>query len=40
MILTNPLLGPQDRHINRDRWRFRLRLSADFQACKAISLEV
>jgi hypothetical protein len=31
MILTNPLLGPQDRHINRDRWRFRLRLSADFK---------
>ena len=31
MILTNPLLGPQDRNINRDRWRFRLRLSADFK---------
>ena len=31
MILTNPLLGPQDRHINRDRWRFRLRLNADFK---------
>jgi hypothetical protein len=31
MILTNPLLGPQDRHVNRDRWRFRLRLSADFK---------
>jgi hypothetical protein len=24
-------LGPQDRNINRDRWRFRLRLSADFK---------
>jgi polyhydroxyalkanoate synthesis regulator phasin len=31
MILTNPLLGPQDRNINRDRWRFRLRLTADFK---------
>jgi len=31
MILTNPLLGPQDRNINRDSWRFRLRLSADFK---------
>jgi len=31
MILTNPLLGPQDRHVNRDRWRFRLRLTADFK---------
>ena len=31
MILTNPLLGPQDRNIHRDRWRFRLRLNADFK---------
>jgi Putative porin len=31
MILTNPLLGPQDRNVNRDRWRFRLRLTADFK---------
>src|SRR5580692_12832864 len=31
MILTNPLLGSQDRNIQRDRWRFRLRLSADFK---------
>src|SRR6202011_4976640 len=31
MILTNPLLGPQDRNINRDRRRFRLRLTADFK---------
>ena len=31
MILTNPLLGPQDRSIPRDRWRFRLRLTADFK---------
>lgn len=31
MILTNPLLGPQDVHVNRDRWRFRLRLTADFK---------
>jgi hypothetical protein len=31
MILTNPLLGPQDRNVQRDRWRFRLRLSADFK---------
>jgi Putative porin len=31
MILTNPLLGPQDRIIQRDRWRFRLRLNADFK---------
>ncbi len=31
MILTNPLLGPQDRVIPRDRWRFRLRLTADFK---------
>ncbi len=31
MVLTNPLLGPQDRNIQRDRWRFRLRLNADFK---------
>jgi hypothetical protein len=31
MVLTNPRLGPQDRHIDRDRWRFRLRLNADFK---------
>ena len=31
MILSNPLLGPQDTHVNRDRWRFRLRLTADFK---------
>jgi hypothetical protein len=31
MILTNPLLGPQDSNIQRDRWRFRLRLNADFK---------
>ena len=31
MILTNPKLGPQDVNIPRDRWRFRLRLSADFK---------
>src|SRR5215469_9339970 len=31
MVLTNPLLGPQDRVIPRDRWRFRLRLTADFK---------
>jgi hypothetical protein len=31
MVLTNPLLGPQDRNIDRDRWRFRLRLTADFK---------
>ena len=30
MILSNPKLGPQDSNINRDRWRFRLRLTADF----------
>jgi hypothetical protein len=30
MILTNPKLGPQDVDIPRDRWRFRLRLNADF----------
>jgi hypothetical protein len=31
MILTNPLLGGVDRNIQRDRWRFRLRLNADFK---------
>src|SRR5580700_5902693 len=31
LVLTNPKLGPQDTNIDRDRWRFRLRLSADFQ---------
>src|ERR1700693_6211104 len=31
MILTNPLLGAQDQNIQRDRWRFRLRLNADFK---------
>ena len=31
MVLTNPRLGPQDRNIQRDRWRFRLRLNADFK---------
>jgi hypothetical protein len=31
MILTNPKLGPQDVNIPRDRWRFRLRLNADFK---------
>ena len=31
MILTNPLLGNQDPNIQRDRWRFRLRLNADFK---------
>jgi hypothetical protein len=31
MILTNPKLGPQDVHIPRERWRFRLRLNADFK---------
>jgi hypothetical protein len=31
MILTNPLLGPVDRVIPRDRWRFRLRLALDFK---------
>src|ERR1700748_553430 len=31
MILTNPTLGPQDPNIQRDRWRFRLRLNADFK---------
>jgi len=31
MILTNPKLGPQDVNIPRDRWRFRLRLTADFK---------
>jgi hypothetical protein len=31
MILTNPKLGPVDQVIPRDRWRFRLRLAADFK---------
>jgi hypothetical protein len=31
MLLTNRRLGPQDPHIQRDRWRFRLRLNADFK---------
>src|SRR5580698_376685 len=31
MILTNPKLGSQDENIPRDRWRFRLRLMADFK---------
>jgi hypothetical protein len=31
MILTNPKLGPVDQVIPRDRWRFRLRLTADFK---------
>jgi Putative porin len=31
MILTNPRLGPVDHVIPRDRWRFRLRLTADFK---------
>ena len=31
MVLTNPRLGPQDSNIQRDRWRFRLRLNADFK---------
>jgi Putative porin len=31
MVLTNPRLGSQDRNIQRDRWRFRLRLNADFK---------
>jgi Putative porin len=31
MILTNPRLGAQDSNIPRDRWRFRLRLNADFK---------
>ena len=31
MILTNPRLGAQDSNIPRDRWRFRLRLAADFK---------
>ncbi len=29
MILTNPKLGSQDVNVDRDRWRFRLRLNAD-----------
>jgi hypothetical protein len=31
LVLTNPLLGPVDRVIPRDRWRFRLRLALDFK---------
>jgi hypothetical protein len=31
MVLTNPRLGPVDQVIPRDRWRFRLRLTADFK---------
>ena len=31
MIKTNPLAGPVDNQIPRDRWRFRLRLTADFK---------
>ena len=31
MILTNPKLGAQDLDIPSDRWRFRLRLNADFK---------
>jgi hypothetical protein len=31
LILTNPKLGPVDQVIPRDRWRFRLRLTADFK---------
>src|SRR3984893_15363123 len=31
MILTNPRLGAQDSNIPRDRWRFRLRMTADFK---------
>jgi hypothetical protein len=31
MLLTNRKLGAQDPHIQRDRWRFRLRLNADFK---------
>src|ERR1700757_2370708 len=30
MLTTNPRLGPVDKVIPRDRWRFRLRLTADF----------
>jgi hypothetical protein len=30
MILTNPLLGPQNPNIPRNRWRFRMPLGADF----------
>ncbi|HYY31009.1 MAG TPA: putative porin [Chthoniobacterales bacterium] len=29
LVLTNPALGPQDINIQRNRWRFRLRLNAD-----------
>jgi len=31
MVLTNPRLGPVDQVIQRDRWRFRLRLTLDFK---------
>jgi hypothetical protein len=31
MIKTNPLAGPVDNQLPRDRWRFRLRLTADFK---------
>jgi hypothetical protein len=31
MVLTNPRLGPVDQVIPRNRWRFRLRLTADFK---------
>ena len=31
MILTNPKAGPVDQVVPRDRWRFRLRLTADFK---------
>lgn len=31
MVKTNPLLGPVDKVVPRDRWRYRLRLTADFK---------
>jgi len=31
MVLTNPATKTQDIHIQRDRWRFRLRLMADWE---------
>jgi len=31
LVLTNPAGKNQDRHIQRDRWRFRLRLMADWE---------
>src|SRR6516164_892715 len=31
MILSNPNAGPVDQVVPRDRWRFRLRLTADFK---------